>query len=158
MLVKGVPGGTRWSKKADSSSWADVSVFISYHYNDVIMSAMASQITSLTIIYSTGYSGPDQGKHQSSASLAFVRGIHRSPVNFPHKGPVTRKMLTFDDVVMVLYTPCSAEVIPQGILCISAKINLSGGLYLPIRRVIFIHFQGSWENLPYRFDICLITT
>ena len=53
------------------------------HYNDVIMSAMASQITSLMIMYSTVYSGADQSKHQSSASLAFVRGIHRWPVNFP---------------------------------------------------------------------------
>ena len=47
------------------------------HYNDVLMSAMASQITSLAIAYSTVYSGADQRKHQSSASLAFVRGIHR---------------------------------------------------------------------------------
>ena len=45
------------------------------HYTDVIMRAMAPQITSLTIIYSTAYSGADQRKHQSSASLAFVRGI-----------------------------------------------------------------------------------
>ena len=47
------------------------------HYDDVIMSPIASQITSLTIVYSTIYSGADQRKHQSSASLAFVRGIHR---------------------------------------------------------------------------------
>ena len=47
------------------------------HYDDIIMSAMASQITSLTIVYSAVYSGVDQRKHQSSASLAFVRGIHR---------------------------------------------------------------------------------
>ena len=53
----------------------------STHYNDVIMSAMASQITSLTIVYSTVYWDADQRKHQSSASLAFVRGIHRWPVN-----------------------------------------------------------------------------
>ena len=39
------------------------------------MGAMASQITSLTIVYSTVYSGADQSKHQSSASLAFVWGI-----------------------------------------------------------------------------------
>ena len=70
------------------------------HYNDVIMSAMASQITSLTIAYSTVYSVADQIKHQSYASLAFVRGIHRWPVNSPHKGPVTRKMFPFDDVIM----------------------------------------------------------
>ena len=55
---------------------------------------MASQITG---------SGADQIKHQSSASLAFVRGIHRSPVNSPHKGPVTRKMFPFDDVIMFIH-------------------------------------------------------
>ena len=62
------------------------------------MGAMASQITSLIIVYSTVYSGADQRKHQRSASLAFVRGIPRWPVNSPHKWPVTRKM--FDDVTM----------------------------------------------------------
>ena len=61
------------------------------HYCDIIMGAVASQITSLTIVYSTVYSDADQRKHQSSASLAFVRGIHRGPVNSPHKWPVTRK-------------------------------------------------------------------
>ena len=46
----------------------------------------------LTIVYSSVYSGADQRKHQSSASLAFVRGIPRGPVNSPHKGPVTRQI------------------------------------------------------------------
>ena len=55
------------------------------------MSAKASQITGVMIIYSTFCSGADQRKHQSSASLAFVRGIHQWPVNSPHKGPVTRE-------------------------------------------------------------------
>ena len=64
------------------------------------MGTIASQITSLTIVYSTVYSDADQRKHQSSASLAFVRGIHRGPVNAPHKWPVTRKMVPFDDVIM----------------------------------------------------------
>ena len=45
------------------------------HYNDGIMSAMASQITSLTIVYSTANSGTDRRKHHSSASLTFVRAI-----------------------------------------------------------------------------------
>ena len=58
------------------------------HYNDVIMGTMASIITSLTIVFSTVYSDADQRKHQSSASLAFVRGIHRGPVNSPHKWSV----------------------------------------------------------------------
>ena len=74
-------------------------VWKNIHYDDVIMSAMASQIT-LTIVYSTVHSGADQRKHQSSASLAFVRGIHRWPVNSPHKGTVTGKMFPFDDVIM----------------------------------------------------------
>ena len=65
------------------------------------MSAMSSLITSLTIVYSNVYSGADQRKHQSSASLAFVRVIHRWPVNSPHKGPVMRKMFPFDDVIMI---------------------------------------------------------
>ena len=56
------------------------------HYSDVIISAMASEITSITIVYSILYSGADQRKHRSSASLASVKGIHRSPVNSPHKG------------------------------------------------------------------------
>ena len=61
---------------------------------------IASQITSLTIVYPTVYSDADQRKHQSSASLAFVRGIHRGPVKSSHKWPVTRKMFPFDDVIM----------------------------------------------------------
>ena len=65
------------------------------------MSAMASEITNLTIVCSTVYSGADQRKQQSSASLAFVREIHRWPVNSPHKGPVTRKMFPFDHVIML---------------------------------------------------------
>ena len=64
------------------------------------MSTMPSQIASLAIVYSTVCSGADERKHQSSVSLAFMRGIHRWPVNSPHKGPVTRKMFPFDDVIM----------------------------------------------------------
>ena len=70
------------------------------HYDDVVMTILASQITRLTVVCSIVYSGVNQRKHQSSASLAFVREIHRGPVNFPHKWPVTRKMFPFDDVIM----------------------------------------------------------
>ena len=75
-----------------SPPFMSISRFVEFHYNDVIMNAMASQITSLTIVYSTVYSGADQRKHQSSASLAFVWGIHRWPVRSPHIGSVTRKI------------------------------------------------------------------
>ena len=81
------------------TDWAS----ICWHYDDVIMTMLASQITSLTVVYSIVYSGVNQRKHQSSASLAFVREIHRGPVNFPHKWPVTRKMFPFDDVIMARY-------------------------------------------------------
>ena len=70
------------------------------HYSDVIMSAMASQITGVLIVCLNVCSVRDERKHQSSMSLAFVRGIHQWQVNFPHKGPVTRKMFPFDDVIM----------------------------------------------------------
>ena len=74
---------------------------VNEHYNDVIMDAIASQITSLTIVYSAVYSDADQRKHQSSTSLAFVWRIHRGPVNSPHKWSVTRKMFPFDNVFMI---------------------------------------------------------
>ena len=79
------------------------------HYNDVIMSAMASQITGVSIAYSAVCSGADQRKHQSSTSLAFVRGIHRWPVNSPYKMPVTRKRFPFDDVIMFKWGPMCQE-------------------------------------------------
>ena len=71
------------------------------YYNDVIMGTMASHIISLTIAYPPVHSGADQRKDQSSTSLAFGRGIHRSPVNSPHKWPITRKMFPFDVVIMI---------------------------------------------------------
>ena len=86
-LIYFVPGSTWWRHQIETFS-----AFIT----------MTSQWASLTIVYSIVYSDADQRKHQSSASLGFVRGIHREPVNSPHKGPVTRKMLPFDDVIMLL--------------------------------------------------------
>ena len=71
------------------------------------MSAISSQITGVSIVYSTVYSGADQRKHQSSASLAFMRGIHWWPVNFPHKWPVRRKMFPFDDVIKCALVACA---------------------------------------------------
>ena len=72
-----------------------------WHYCDVTMGSIASLITSLMNVYSNVHSGADQEKHKSSASLAFVWGIHRRPVNYSHKWPVTRKMFPFVDVIMV---------------------------------------------------------
>ena len=94
------------------SSYANA-ICPNWHYNDVIMGAIASQITSVTIVYSTVYSDADQRKHQSSSSLAFVRGIQRGPVNSPHKWPVTRKMFPFDDVIMGYHRFYSLFIIDQ---------------------------------------------
>ena len=79
------------------------------HYSGVIMNAMLSQITGVSIVHSTVCWTSDPRKHQRSASLAFVKGIHRWPVNSPHKGPVTRKMFPFDDVIM-------SKKIPRGVI------------------------------------------
>ena len=71
------------------------------HYSDVIMSTISSLITSVSTVCLTVCSGADQRKHQSSTSLAIVRGIPRWPLNSPHKMPVTREMFPFDDVIML---------------------------------------------------------
>ena len=64
--------------------------FVANHYSDVIMSAMASQITGVSMVCSNVCSGADRRKHQSSVSLAFVMGIHRSPVNSQVTGEFQR--------------------------------------------------------------------
>ena len=86
------------------------------------MDTIASQITSLAIVYSIVYSSAVQRKHQSSASLAFVWGIHRGPVNSPHKGPVTRKMLPFDDVIMFIVVFCGQK---QDLSCTGIRMSLA---------------------------------
>ena len=118
-----------WFKRdLTSIRWIFMSLL---HYSDVIMSAMASQITSLTIVYSTAYSGADQRKHQSSASLAFVRGIHRWPVNSPHKGPVMREMFSFDDVIME-----KDDALLEKMRCMSVSSDCASTVY-------------QWPRQPY---------
>ena len=70
------------------------------YYNDIIMSVIASQIMDVSMVCSRVCSGTNQRKHQSSMSLAFVRGIHQWLVNSPHKGLIMRKMIPFDDIIM----------------------------------------------------------
>ena len=104
----------------------------SNNYVDVIMGAIPSQITSLAIVYSTVYSDADQRKHQSSAWLAFVRGIHRGPLNSPHKWPETRKMFPFDDVIMT----CPRSGLVYGDVCSSSGVP--DLVYSVIYNIIFI--------------------
>ena len=95
------------------------------HYGDVIMRAMASQIACVSIVCSTICSGTDQRKHQSSASLAIVRGIHRWPVDSQHKGPVPRRLFPFDDVIMV----APYVLFQRGTYRIYAVIYIYMGIY-----------------------------
>ena len=112
------------------------------------MGTMASQITSLTIAFSTVYSWADQRKHRSSASLAFVRGIHRWQVNFPHKWPVTRKMFQFDDVVMlnmILRWKRHENISP----CIGSRVNSKyEGIALRVGAQFRTQASESQRHLP----------
>ena len=101
-----------------------------HHYSDIVMGAMVSQITSLTIVYSTVYSGADQKKHQSSASLAFVREIHRWPVNSPHKWSVTRKMFPFDDVIMTRPSCVMWQMCDMGLAESHSCVKLEFSFYI----------------------------
>ena len=98
------------------------------HYSNVIMTAIASQITGVSIVWSIVCSGVGQRKHESSVSLTFVKGIHRWPVGSSHKGPVTRKMFSFDDVIMY----CEQVLVYMGWLisetCNDANFDVAGGI------------------------------
>ena len=139
------------------------------------MGAMASQITSLTIVYSTIYSDFDQRKHQSSASLAFVRGIHLWPVNSPHKWPVKRKMFPFDDVMIESTRhrsyPFHCSAVCSVVLYSIALGTIVGGLKIhcyspmgahkPKKRKIKKHQHNlgnskQWEQI-FREQYCLLS-
>ena len=113
------------------------------------MGTMASQIISLAIVYSTVYSGADQSNHQSSASLAFVWGIHRWPVNSPHKWPVTRKIVPFDDVIMYA-THLTDDHIrgTSGMLGWNSQANVSKAMSLSSISE-FNRFSAIWRKYQF---------
>ena len=100
------------------------------------MNAMASQITTVSIVCSTVCSGADQRKYQSSVSLTSVRGIHRWLVNSPHKGPVTWKMFPFDDIMyarVICFSYGSSHIhILQLIETLHFMYNLLGGAQITL--------------------------
>ena len=110
------------------------------HHNDIIMGTMTSQITSLTIDYSTVYPVADQRKHQSSASLTFVWGIHRWPVNSPHKWPITRKCFHFMTSLWIGY-------IHRRTFC--ETINVSNILTNVIGIIAYIDHLKQGNFLPF---------
>ena len=141
----GLVGPHPWNCRGPSTSLKGGQCTVSFHYDDVIMGTVASQITSFTIVYSTVYSGAHQSKHQSSASLAFLWGIHRGPVNSPHKLPVTRKMFPFDDVIM----PNISWWLDHRLWWVfSHNGTAMGNLY------VLIHArQNSWTNSGFVGDL-----
>ena len=120
------------------------------NYGDVIISAMASQTTSVSKVCSTVCSGTDQRKPHSSTSLAFVRGIHRWAVNSPHKRPVTRKMFPFDDVIMD-----TAYVIRKPLSNVCAYHIFWANEFIPIIVILsqcVVYLFGSYDTNR----ICLV--
>ena len=130
-------------------------IYVFLHYSAVIMGAMASQITSLTIVSSTVYSGADLRRHQSSLSLAFVRGIHRWPVNSPHKGSVTRKIFPFYDVIMIYHS----MICKFGLQCGNAKFGQNWGFFCPVWPWNFgCHWKNDRAHLLYATQtLCIIS-
>ena len=121
------------------------------HYCNVIMGAMTSQITSLTIVYSTVHSCTDQRKHQSSASLAFAGGFHGWPVNSPHKWPVTQKMFSFYDVIMTNPTvpyPTMHHFITKNVHCVTFVWCIVGFVrWDTVHSVIFHDYVSNIDDL-----------
>ena len=99
------------------------------HYNDVIMSAVTSQITSIFIVCSAVPSGADQRNFQSSVSLVIVQGIDRWLVNSPRKRPVTWKMCPFDEVIIWLHNCIQQDKI--GAVCLISITQLLLGSQQP---------------------------
>ena len=122
-------------------------------YSDVIMSAMAVQITSLTIVYSTFNAGADQRKDQSSTSLAFVRGIHRWLVNSSHKGSVTRKMFPFDDVILSSSSTHTCVIRPRWLTHwgkdeIDAIVHTPCSNAFPWMKMYLLWLKFHWSLFP----------
>ena len=107
---------------------------------------LASQITGVSMVCSGICSGADQRKHQSSVSLAFVRGIQRWPVNYPHKRPIMRKMFRFDDTIMIwhLWAIMIFNVVWDGPYCTNSPSMVQ---LLHWMRVSFA--SASWVLRPY---------
>ena len=132
-------------------------VIVPTHYNDVIMSAIAFQITSLTTVYSTVYSGADERKHQSSASLGFVRN---SPVTgeFLAQMGSNAEMFPFDDVIMI--GPSASKFVWSPVLSTSQiSVNvLSTTMVRDINLCIIVRRAGllwSQQDFEWRWSVPL---
>ena len=119
------------------------------------MRAKASQITGVLIVYSTVCSCADQRRHQNSEPLAFVRGSHRWPVNSPHKVPITRKIIPFDDVIIVKQTRSRGNRFPCLTRITKLFLNDFWNPGVEVTKAPFANFSVSknfdLEKVPVRF-------
>ena len=117
-----------------------------FHYIDVIMTTMASQITSLTVVYSTVYSDADKKKHQSPSSLAFVRGIHRDRWIPRTKGQLRGKCFN-----LMTSSCCSAKTKPN--IKVPHCLPCAKGIH---RSPLSSHHKGSviWKGFPCNNESC----
>ena len=131
------------------------------HHSVVIISTMASQITGVRIVCSIVCLGADQRKRQSSASLAFVMGIHRSPVNFPSLRPVTRKTFPFDGVIMDVIISVAQQILLASLerkhtnyctVSVCKKLSYMGSSRRVRNRIIYVL---SWRAV-YGFTLRVI--
>ena len=114
------------------------------------MGAMASEITGVSIVCSTVCSGGHQRKHQSSASLAFLRWIHRWPVDSPHKGSVRREMFPFEYVIMeTAVTWCRHYE-----LLLMSFVVVGLGLLLERRTISTNNAPALWKVYMYAQKTC----
>ena len=142
-----------------------IASYIHDHYNDIIMSAMAPPITSLTIVCSTVYS--DQKEHQSSTSMAFVRGIHRWPVNSSHKKAsnaenvsiwwrhhvlTPRRIFQCDITVVIVY------ITQHPILAVALLDKFGSRIYSYTDFLYFCFVYTEYIKIDYMQDIIRIVT
>ena len=108
------------------------------------------------IVFATVYLDTDQRKLQSSASLSFEWGIHRRPVNSPHKWPVMRKMFPFDDVIMLLFIYHTPEkTYPAKLLCLPSFCCL----LIPMASIAPVKLHSMikpWAFIPEQSHISFV--
>ena len=131
------------------------------------MSSMASQITGVSVVHSTVCSGADQRKHQISASLTFLRGIHRWPVNSPHKGSLTGKMFPFDDVIMKKVAVVFSNTFHQTWCQVLKRVGLFISIFTMVIHesllcitnyfFFFFFFHKTLFHIIYIFWQCILT-
>ena len=91
-------------------------------------------------------------KYQSAASLAFVRRIHRGPVNSPHKWPVTRKMFPFDDVIMTYLALGSTWLIVMtALICLIEAVFYLWIVITWYLQYPFLSTRNLWYNVVNLF-------